>query len=129
MIRLKEIEYAAERSRSVVIETPVISSPVLDKMVGATAFLKCESLQVTGSFKIRGAINAFLQEQREAPVEHLIAYSTGNHGQAISYLGSLFGVTSSIIVPPDIPKVKARAIERFGGQLVYYDPYKESDRY
>jgi threo-3-hydroxy-L-aspartate ammonia-lyase len=94
-------------------------------MAGARLFFKCENLQRMGAFKFRGAFNAiarFTEEQRRAGV---LAYSSGNHAQAIALSASLAGIRSAIIMPHDAPALKVRATRGYGGEVIIYDRYKE----
>ncbi len=104
---------AAQAIAPYVQRTPLLRSPALDALAGGTVWIKPESLQVTGSFKARGAFNALLAltpQQRERGV---VAYSTGNHGQAIAWAARQLGVSATIVMPVDAPKTKvARASRR-----------------
>ena len=106
--------------------TPVLTSRRLDDQTGAQVFLKCENLQRAGAFKVRGAFNAMLQldaAQREAGV---IAYSSGNHAQAIALAARELGAPATIVMPQDAPQVKVRATEDYGARVVPYDRYTQS---
>ncbi|WP_340085161.1 threonine/serine dehydratase [Siminovitchia sp. FSL H7-0308] len=114
MIALKDIEEARERIAHVVKRTPVLNSNTLSKKIGNDLFLKCEHLQKTGSFKIRGASNLVIKES-EHHVKHVLAASSGNHGQAVAYIANVLGIRSTIVVPKDIARCKEAAIEAYNG--------------
>ncbi|HCL3250008.1 TPA: threo-3-hydroxy-L-aspartate ammonia-lyase [Pseudomonas aeruginosa] len=116
---------AAARIAGHVNRTPVMSSRTLDEELGAEVFFKCENLQRMGAFKFRGAFNAlsrFSAEQRAAGV---VAFSSGNHAQAIALSARLLGIPATIVMPADAPAVKIEATRGYGGQVVLYDRYTE----
>ncbi len=102
--------------------TPVLTSSSLNKMTGAHLFFKCDNLQKTGSFKIRGASNAILSLTKEEAVRGIVTQSSGNHGAAVACAAGWRGVPSWIVMPRNAPAVKARAIEGYGGKIVFCDP-------
>ena len=108
--------------------TPVATSRTLDERVGGRIFLKCENLQRVGAFKFRGAFNAISNlsaAQREAGV---VAYSSGNHAQAVALAGRLLGVDTTIVMPHNAPRPKRAATEEYGANVVEYDPEEERRR-
>ncbi|EJB8403766.1 TPA: threo-3-hydroxy-L-aspartate ammonia-lyase [Pseudomonas aeruginosa] len=116
---------AAARIAGYANRTPVMSSRTLDEELGAEVFFKCENLQRMGAFKFRGAFNAlsrFSAEQRAAGV---VAFSSGNHAQAIALSARLLGIPATIVMPADAPAVKIEATRGYGGQVVLYDRYTE----
>ena len=116
---------AAARIAGHANRTPVMSSRTLDEELGAEVFFKCENLQRMGAFKFRGAFNAlsrFSAEQRAAGV---VAFSSGNHAQAIALSARLLGIPATIVMPADAPAVKIEATRGYGGQVVLYDRYTE----
>ncbi|HGY1531535.1 TPA: threo-3-hydroxy-L-aspartate ammonia-lyase [Pseudomonas aeruginosa] len=116
---------AAARIAEHANRTPVMSSRTLDEELGAEVFFKCENLQRMGAFKFRGAFNAlsrFSAEQRAAGV---VAFSSGNHAQAIALSARLLGIPATIVMPADAPAVKIEATRGYGGQVVLYDRYTE----
>ena len=122
----RDIEAAAERIEGVAHRTPVLSSRTADQMTGARLYFKCENFQRMGAFKFRGAYNAiarFSPEQRAAGV---LTYSSGNHAQAIALSASLTGIASAIIMPHDAPALKVQATKGYGGEVIFYDRYKEN---
>jgi threo-3-hydroxy-L-aspartate ammonia-lyase len=105
--------------------TPVMSSRMANELLGAEVFFKCENLQRTGSFKFRGAFNAlsmFDAEQRRAGV---VAFSSGNHAQAVALSASLLGMPATIVMPRDAPAAKVAATKGYGANVVLYDRYTE----
>jgi threonine dehydratase len=120
-----DVEAAAARIAGVVHRTPVMTSRRLDQEAGAQIFLKCENLQRAGAFKIRGAYNTLAQltgEQRRAGV---VAFSSGNHAQAVALAASILGLPATIVMPYDSPASKLAATKEYGAEVVNYDRYTE----
>ena len=116
---------AAERIEGQAHRTPVMSSRTVDEQLGAKVYFKCENLQRMGAFKFRGAFNAlsrFTTEQRRAGV---VAFSSGNHAQAIALSARTLGIPATIVMPHDAPAAKVAATKGYGGNVVVYDRYKE----
>jgi threonine dehydratase len=116
-----DIDAAAARLEGVAHRTPVISSRTLDALAGARVLLKPEVLQRTGSFKFRGAwnrISALSAEQRERGV---IAFTSGNHGQAVALACALHGARATIVMPADAPAAKLAANRGYGAEVITYD--------
>lgn len=124
-IELADVERAADRIAPFVYRTPVITSPTLSASVGAQIFCKAESLQFTGSFKFRGASNAIAALTPEERSLGVVAFSSGNHAQAISRAAALHGCAATIIMPTDAPAMKRAATEHWGARVVDYDRYNE----
>jgi threo-3-hydroxy-L-aspartate ammonia-lyase len=129
-ISFADVTAAAARLRGVAHRTPVFTSRTADARTGARLFFKCENLQRMGAFKFRGAYNAlakFTPEQRRAGV---IAYSSGNHAQAIALAARLLGMPAVIVMPRDAPPLKIAATrdylgEQHGAEVILYDRYTE----
>jgi threonine dehydratase len=105
--------------------TPVMTSRTINAQLGAEVFFKCENFQRTGSFKFRGAFNAlsrFTEVQRRAGV---VAFSSGNHAQAIALAANILGMPATIVMPHDAPANKMAAARGYGGKVIVYDRYKE----
>lgn len=102
--------------------TPVLTSASLDAMSGARLFFKCENLQKTGSFKIRGASNAILSLTEEEAAHGIVTQSSGNHGAAVACAAAWRGVPAFIVMPKNAPRVKVRAIEAYGGKITFCEP-------
>lgn len=120
-----DVVAAAGRIAGHAHRTPVMRSRTVDQELGASVYFKCENLQCMGAFKFRGAFNAlskFDEQQRRAGV---VAFSSGNHAQAIALSASLLGISSTIIMPNDAPASKVAATRGYGGKVVEYDRYKE----
>jgi threonine dehydratase len=117
-----DIAAAAERLEGHARRTPVMTSRTVDARTGAKVFFKCENFQRMGAFKFRGAFNALAQltpEQRRAGV---LAYSSGNHAQAVALAGTLLGMKTVIVMPLDAPQVKLEATRGYGAEVISYDP-------
>ena len=124
-ISFDDIRAAAERLRGAAHLTPVLTSRTADERTGARLFFKCENLQRMGAFKFRGAYNAlarFTPEQRRTGV---IAFSSGNHAQAIALSARLFGMPAAIVMPQDAPPSKIEATRGYGAEVVLYDRYRD----
>jgi len=116
---------AAQRIDGHAHRTPVLTSRTVNEELGAEVFFKCENLQRMGAFKFRGAFNAlsrFSEAQRRGGV---VAFSSGNHAQAIALSARLLGMPATIIMPHDAPTMKVAATRGYGGQVVSYDRYTE----
>ena len=120
-----DVAAAAARLQGHAHRTPVMRSRMLDQALGAEVYFKCENLQRMGAFKFRGAFNALSQfspAQRRAGV---VAFSSGNHAQAIALSASLLGMSATIVMPHDAPAAKVAATRGYGGNVVLYDRYAE----
>src|SRR5207302_5001544 len=102
--------------------TPVLSSASLNAMTGAQLFFKCENLQKTGSFKIRGASNAILSLTEQEAAQGIVTQSSGNHGAAVACAAAWRGIPAWIVIPRTATAVKAKAIEGYGGKVVFCEP-------
>lgn len=116
---------AHQRIASYIHKTPVLTSRTADTITGANLFFKCENLQKTGAFKFRGACNALLQFNAEQRARGVVAYSSGNHAQAIAYAAQLLVIPAVIIMPLDAPAIKIAATRAYGAEVVLYDRYSE----
>jgi threonine dehydratase len=121
-----DVEAAAARIKGVAHRTPVATSRTLDDRLGAAVFFKCENLQRMGAFKIRGAYNAIAQLTPEERARGVVAYSSGNHAQAVALAGGLLGASATIVMPIDAPAAKRQAAEGYGARVIAYDPATES---
>ncbi|WCM93168.1 threo-3-hydroxy-L-aspartate ammonia-lyase [Acidovorax sp. NCPPB 2350] len=120
-----DVAAAARRIEGHARKTPVMTSRTVNEAFGAEVFFKCEHLQRMGAFKFRGAFNAlsrFTPEQRKAGV---VAFSSGNHAQAIALSARLLGIPATIVMPHDAPAAKVAATKGYGGNVVSYDRYTE----
>src|SRR5437879_929131 len=102
--------------------TPVLTSTSLNAMTGAHRCFKCENLKKTGSFKIRGASNAILSLTEQEAARGIVTQSSGNHGAAVACAAAWRGIPAWIVMPRNAPAVKAKAIEGYGGKVVFCEP-------
>ncbi len=126
MVTIDDIRAAAERIRSVVHRTPVITSRAIDAMLDAQVYFKCENLQKVGAFKARGACNAVLLLDDATAKRGVITHSSGNHAQALAYAARLRQIPCTIVMPSTAPGVKRRAVEEYGATIVTCEPTLES---
>jgi threonine dehydratase len=110
-----------ERIRGVVHRTPVLTSATVDARTGARVFFKPENLQRMGAFKIRGAYNALSRLPVDAKKRGVVAFSSGNHAQAVALAGKLLGIPATIVMPADAPGVKVAATRGYGAEIVFYE--------
>jgi len=101
--------------------TPVLTSRTVDRLTGAHVFFKCENLQRGGAFKFRGAYNALAHLAEDKKHKGVVAYSSGNHAQAVALAGQLLGIPAVIVMPADAPSVKIDATRGYGAEVVLYD--------
>jgi threonine dehydratase len=116
-----DVEAAAGRLAGVAVKTPLLRSPVLDELTGATVLLKAEALQRTGSFKFRGAYNRISQLTPEQRKGGVVAWSSGNHAQGVAAAAALMGVRATIVMPRDAPAIKIANTKALGAEVVLYD--------
>lgn len=120
-----DVQAAASRIEGHAHKTPVLTSRTADETLGARLYFKCENLQRMGAFKFRGGFNAlskFSEAQRKAGV---VAFSSGNHAQAIALSARLLGIPATIVMPHDAPAAKVAATRGYGAEVVVYDRYTE----
>jgi len=117
-----DVERARARLLGHAHRTPVVTSRTLDRIVGAQVFLKCENLQRMGAFKFRGAFNALSALPMDARARGVVAYSSGNHAQAVALSAQLLGMQATIVMPSNAPKSKLDATEGYGATVVRYHP-------
>lgn len=120
LITFDEIEEARERIRAAVSMTPCSFSTLLSERAGCKVYLKLENLQITGSFKERGACNKLMLLTPEERARGVIASSAGNHAQAIAYHGSRLGISTKIVMPEGTPLVKVTRTRNFGAEVVLH---------
>ena len=124
-LSLDDVRAAAERLSGIAHRTPVLTSRTLDERTGSTAFLKAECLQRGGAFKFRGAYNMISSLGPEERERGVVAYSSGNHAQAVSLAARLLGTSATILMPADTPRAKLDATRGYGAEIVTYDRYTE----
>ncbi len=106
--------------------TPVMTSRLFDEATGAKVFFKCENFQRMGAFKFRGAFNALSRLAPEVRARGVIAFSSGNHAQAVALSARILGIRASIVMPADAPVSKMDATREYGGHVITYDRYREN---
>jgi threonine dehydratase len=121
-----DILRAAQRLAMVAHRTPVLTSRSLDQTTGAQLHFKCENLQRAGAFKFRGAYNAIATLDDDVRRRGVIAYSSGNHAQALALAGRLQGVAVTVVMPHDAPAMKIAAARGYGAEIHLYDRYTEN---
>ena len=120
-----DVEAAAGRLEGVAHRTPVLTSRTLDDRIGCRAFLKAENFQRGGAFKFRGAYNKVASLSEAERAAGVVAYSSGNHAQAVALAADLHGVSATILMPADAPASKMEATRGYGAEVVTYDRYTE----
>jgi threo-3-hydroxy-L-aspartate ammonia-lyase len=105
--------------------TPVLTSRTADAQFGANLFFKCENFQRMGAFKFRGAFNALSRFSAQQRKRGVVAFSSGNHAQAIALSARILGIPATIVMPKDAPQMKINATKGYGGRVVLYDRYTE----
>jgi threonine dehydratase len=126
MLQFAEIDAAAARLKGVAHRTPVVTSRALDALIGATVFLKAENLQRMGAFKFRGGYNAVHSLTDAQRAKGVVAFSSGNHAQAVALAAQLHGCAAAIVMPADAPASKLAATRGYGATVITYDRYKEN---
>jgi threo-3-hydroxy-L-aspartate ammonia-lyase len=125
-VTFADVEAAAARIEGIAHRTPVMNSRTADARADAKVFFKCENLQRGGAFKFRGAYNTIATLTAAQRRQGVVAYSSGNHAQAVALAGRLQGVATTIVMPKDAPAAKVSATREYGGEVIFYDRYKES---
>ncbi|HFN1103729.1 TPA: threo-3-hydroxy-L-aspartate ammonia-lyase [Klebsiella variicola subsp. variicola] len=120
-----DVAAAAGRIAGLANKTPVMTSRTVNEEMGAEVFFKCENFQRMGAFKFRGAINALLQFSEEQKKAGVVAFSSGNHAQAIALSARLLGIPATIVMPEDAPAAKVAATREYSGNVVMYNRYTE----
>ena len=122
MLTIESIRAAHERIRSYINRTPVLTSTRLNNANDASLFFKCENFQKAGAFKARGATNAVFSLDDATAQRGVATHSSGNHGAALARAANLRGIPAHIVMPSNSSKVKVRAIEGYGGRIVFCEP-------
>ena len=126
MVTYDDVARAHERIKGAAHRTPVLTSATADALIGAKLFFKCENLQRMGAFKFRGAYNALSQLGADERKRGVLAFSSGNHAQAVALAGKLLGMRTLIVMPENAPRVKLEATRGYGAEVVTYR--KDEDR-
>lgn len=120
-----DVKVARQRIAGVAHVTPVLTSRTADAKAGASLFFKAENLQRAGAFKFRGAYNSIAALDPSIRRNGVVAFSSGNHAQALAYAAQLFGIPATIVMPKDTPEVKVAATKGYGAEVVFFDRYSE----
>lgn len=115
---IEDLHKARERIAGAVHRTPTVSSRTLSELIGHPVHLKCENLQKTGSFKVRGALNKILDLDDEARARGVVTISAGNHAQAVAWAATRTGISSTVVMNAKASPTKARATEGYGGEVI-----------
>jgi threonine dehydratase len=121
-----EIEAAAARLRGHIVRTPLLRSDALDAATRGQIWLKPECLQTTGSFKFRGALNRLLALPEAVRAAGVVAYSSGNHAQAVARAARLLGIHAALVMPADAPALKIARTRADGAEIILYNRHTES---
>lgn len=124
-VGLSDVQAAASRLSGVAHRTPILTSRTLDARTGASVLLKAEIFQRAGSFKFRGAYNRLATLPPEARSAGVLAFSSGNHAQAVALAAGLFGIRAVVVMPQDAPRGKLAATREYGAEVVAYDRYSQ----
>jgi len=116
-----DVQAAGARLRAHVVRTPLLRHPVLDALTGGTVVVKPEPLQRTGSFKLRGAMNAALLMDPAARRGGIVSFSSGNHGQATAAAARVLGMPALVAMPSDAPAIKVESTRRWGAEILFFD--------
>jgi threonine dehydratase len=126
MLTLDSILTAHERIRPHIHRTPVLTSERLDAASAGALFFKCENFQKVGAFKARGATNAVFALDKETARRGVATHSSGNHAAALSRAAKLRGIAAHIVMPSNSSKVKVRAVEGYGGRIIFCEPNQQA---
>ncbi len=127
MISFDHIQAAAARIQGVALRTPVLSCDAIDAALGASVLFKCENLQRMGAFKFRGAYHAVVRLDEAARRRGVVAFSSGNHGLALSRVAQMLGVSATVVMPADAPAMKVEGARTLGAKVILFDR-KTEDR-
>jgi len=125
-VRIEDIRRAAERIREIAHRTPVMTCRSFDARAGVKTWFKCENFQRGGSFKIRGASNFIFSLSLAERRAGVVAYSSGNHAQAVAIAGEWVGIPATLVMPQDAPRAKLEATRAHGARIITYDRLRES---
>ena len=126
---LDEVAEAANRLEGQIVATPLVENHDLNRMAGGRLLIKAEMLQRTGSFKFRGAYNRIRQLSDDERRRGVIAYSSGNHAQAVACAAGLMETNATIVMPTDAPEMKVERTRMYGAEIVMYDRTLTLGRY
>jgi len=120
-VNLQDIEEAAERIRPYIRHTPLLREKSMDTMLGCQAYLKPEMLQISGAFKLRGALSKILSLTPEEMQKGIITSSSGNHGQSCAFIGQMLGIHTTVVVPEDAPAIKIENARAMGANVIAWN--------
>ncbi len=123
---LADIKKAHQRVSRYASVTPVLTSESINELTVANIFFKCENFQKIGAFKMRGATNAILSLHPDERAMGVATHSSGNHGQAVALAARLSGIKAYIVMPNSSPKVKKKAVEHYGAEIIFCENTLES---
>jgi threonine dehydratase len=123
---IADVADAYVRLRDWLVDTPVLESAALNRLIGARVLLKAECLQHSGSFKIRGAMNRLLRLHFDERSAGVVAFSSGNHAQAVALAAHWLGIRATVVMPADAPKAKLDGTRAWGAEVVLYDREREN---
>ena len=129
MVNLQQIQEAQDRLNNVSVKTPLSYAPTISKISKSNIYIKKENLQITGSFKVRGAFNKIskIKEQKKVGI---ITASAGNHAQGVAYCGKYFDIEATIVMPEITPLTKINGVKEFGAKVILFgDNYDEAYKY
>ena len=121
ILSIREIRAARDRIKPYIAETPLLRLQNLDAYLGCEVYAKAECMQITGSFKLRGAMNKLLSLSEEELSRGIVAASSGNHGKAVAYAANMLGTKAAIVMPNTAPKIKMDAVRALGAEVVLCD--------
>lgn len=119
-MNLQKIKEARENIKGIVTKTPLLYSNIFSKSSNNNVYMKCENLQLTGAYKIRGALNKIMSLTDEEKAKGVICSSAGNHAQGVAYASSLAGVNSNIVMPETTPYLKVESTKNYGGNVILH---------
>ncbi|MGL5379724.1 threonine ammonia-lyase [Clostridium sp.] len=130
-MHLRKIQFAYTNIKDVIIKTPLLYSDIFSNQYNNNVYMKCENLQKTGAYKIRGALNKIKSLKEEEKEKGVVCSSAGNHAQGVAFASSLNNINSTIVMPKTTPFVKVKSTKNFGGNVVlsgtcYDDAFKEA---
>ncbi|MDY0234749.1 MAG: threonine/serine dehydratase [Gudongella sp.] len=127
MLTIEMIRQAKERITPYIYQTPLLHIPNLDDQLGCQVYVKCENMQKTNAFKLRGAMNKLLTLSKEDLVKGVVTASSGNHGKATAYAAKSMGTKACVVVPDNAPKIKVDGIRGYGAEVIFAVPSERID--
>ena len=125
-ISFKDIEIAYKKIKDLITKTPLVTNDYINNLLDAEVYFKLENLQNTGSFKLRGATHKILTLSSDIIDNGVVAYSSGNHAQAVAYAALQKNISAKIIMPKNAPKIKIENTKEYGAEVILYDAFFES---